>query len=222
MTEAFDAVLFDIDGTICEYDRPGTEILPFAFSEVGVEPFFTAREYLEQYPKFVTRGADVRSIREQIFVQFADERKQDPTIGKEIAEVYARERDHRNVSFLPGAFETISEITNSYSTGIVTNGSPEMQQTKLDSLEVRHLFEPVIYAGYDTPAKPDPTPFETALSDLGTEPEKTLYVGNSLDADVRGAKNAGVPVAWLSNGQENPNPVPDYRINTLNELLEIV
>lgn len=222
MTEAFDAVLFDIDGTICEYDRPGTELLPIAFSQAGVEPFFTADEYLELYPEFVTRGADVRSIREQIFMHFAAERKQNPAIGKEIAEVYARERDHAKVSFLPGAFEALSEITNSYSTGIVTNGSPEMQKTKLDSLEVRHLFDPVIYAGYDTPAKPDPTPFETALSDLGTESEKTLYVGNSLDADVRGAKNAGVPVAWLSNGQANPNPVPDYRLNSLDELLEIV
>ena len=66
MTEAFDAVLFDIDGTICEYDRPGTELLPIAFSQAGVEPFFTADEYLELYPEFVTRGADVRSIREQI------------------------------------------------------------------------------------------------------------------------------------------------------------
>lgn len=222
MSGAFDAVLFDIDGTLCEYDRTGSEILPIAFAEVGVDPFFTVTEYLESYPRFVNQGDGVATIRERIFAHFADERGYDPAVGRQVADVYARERDHSNVSLLPGATEVIDSVTGTYPTGIVTNGSPEMQRTKLGSLGVGDVFDPIVFAGYDTPAKPDPRPFRRALSVLGTDPEETLYVGNSLDADVRGARRAGLPVAWLSDGQPDPEPVPEYTIETLHDLFEFL
>jgi putative hydrolase of the HAD superfamily len=218
----FDAVLFDVDGTICEYDRPGSEILPTAFEEAGVEPFFTTAEYLDAYPEFVSEGEGVRSIREAVFTRFAKERGHDPSVGREIARIYARERDHADVSFLPEAAEVIREVTESHATGIVTNGSPAMQRTKLQSLGVDDLFDPVVFAGYDTAPKPAPEPFERALSTLRTPPERTLYVGNSLDSDVRGARSAGVPVAWLSNGVADPDPEPDYTLDSLGGLRRIV
>ena len=218
----FDAVLFDVDGTICEYDRPGSDILPVAFAEVGVEPFFTTAEYLDAYPDFVSEGEGVRSIREAVFTSLAEERGHDPAVGREIARIYARERDHTNVSFLPGAADLLPTVTESYASGIVTNGSPAMQRQKLQSLGIEELFEPIVFAGYDTAPKPDPEPFERALSGLGTTPEKTLYVGNSVDSDVRGARRAGLPVAWLSNGVPDPDPQPDYTLDTLADLRRIV
>lgn len=218
----FDAVLFDVDGTICEYNRPGSEILPVAFAEVGVEPFFTTAEYLDAYPEFVSEGKGVRSIREAVFRNFAAERGHDPSVGREVARIYARERDHANVSFLPGAADLLPTVTESHATGIVTNGSPAMQREKLRSLEVEGLFEPIVFAGYDTAPKPEPEPFERALSALETSSERTLYVGNSLDSDVRGARRAGLPVAWLSNGVSDPDPEPDYTLDTLADLHPIV
>lgn len=218
----FDAVLFDVDGTICEYDRPGSELLPLAFGEVGVDPFFTTREYLDAYPDFVTEERGVRSIREEIFAQFAEERGYDQSVGCEVARIYARERDHANVSFLPGGDDVVREIAGEYPAGIVTNGSPAMQRTKLDALGIGDLFDPIVFAGYDAPAKPSPEPFERALSALDARPERTLYVGNSLDSDVRGARRAGLPVAWLSDGTAEPDPDPDFTLDSLDGLREIV
>lgn len=218
----FDAILFDVDGTICEYDRPGSEILPIAFAEVGVEPFFTTAEYLDAYPEFVSRGEGVRAIREAIFAWFARERGHDPSVGREVARIYARERDHENVSFLPEAADVLPEVTGSYATGIVTNGPPEMQRTKLQSLGVDGFFDPIVFAGYDTAPKPDPEPFERAVSALGTSPKRTLYVGNSLDADVKGARRAGLPVAWLSDGTANPEPEPEYTLDSFGRLRQVV
>lgn len=45
-------------------------------------------------------------------------------------------------------------------------------------------------------AKPDPRIFEPAVAELGREPGRTLYVGDTVHADVRGAA-AGLPVVQL-------------------------
>jgi putative hydrolase of the HAD superfamily len=46
-------------------------------------------------------------------------------------------------------------------------------------------------------AKPDPAIFRPALEALGTPPARTLYVGDTVHADVHGAVAAGMPVVQL-------------------------
>lgn len=46
-------------------------------------------------------------------------------------------------------------------------------------------------------AKPDPRIFTPALEALGVEPHRALYVGDTVHADVFGARAAGMPVIHL-------------------------
>ena len=46
-------------------------------------------------------------------------------------------------------------------------------------------------------AKPDPAIFSPALDVLGTDPARTLYIGDTVHADVLGAGRAGMPVVQL-------------------------
>ena len=46
-------------------------------------------------------------------------------------------------------------------------------------------------------AKPDPRIFAPALEALATEPARTLYVGDTVHADVHGAQRAGMAVVQL-------------------------
>ncbi len=46
-------------------------------------------------------------------------------------------------------------------------------------------------------SKPDPRIFEPALTALGTDPARTLYVGDTVHADVKGSRAAGMPVCHL-------------------------
>jgi hypothetical protein len=42
---AVDAVLFDLDHTICVYERSADDVLSVAFDEAGVQAFFSGEEY---------------------------------------------------------------------------------------------------------------------------------------------------------------------------------
>jgi putative hydrolase of the HAD superfamily len=55
----------------------------------------------------------------------------------------------------------------------------------------------VVDSGVVGVAKPDPAIFRPALEALGTDPARTLYIGDTVHADVRGAQAAGMRVVQL-------------------------
>lgn len=69
--------------------------------------------------------------------------------------------------------------------------------------------------------KPHRLMFERALEQLGLEPHEVLHVGDSDVDDVKGAKEAGLKVAWVNRDgrRRRPNlPAPDYEIRDLRQL----
>jgi 2-haloalkanoic acid dehalogenase type II len=69
--------------------------------------------------------------------------------------------------------------------------------------------------------KPNPLIFQRALEQLGLPPHEVLHVGDSELDDVRGAKAAGLRVAWINrtNRPRRPDvPAPDFEIRDLTEL----
>jgi putative hydrolase of the HAD superfamily len=218
-----EAVLFDVDDTLCRYRRPGAELLPLAFERVGVEPFFDVEDYHERYPEFVAGTDDVVSLREACFAALAAERGREPEVGRQIARTYAAERDHRNVRPLPGALEAAERLAADHRLGVVTNGAPSMQRDKLDGLGLGDAFETVVYAGYEAAPKPDPEPFRLALDALSVDPERAVHVGNSLGSDVAGGHAAGVRTAWLADAtgpRAIPDPEPTYTLASLADLYD--
>lgn len=221
MRSSVDAVLFDIDGTLCTYRRGSGDILPLAFDSVGIDPFFTAEEYADRYREFTDESDGIRDLRERCFATFADERGYHPDVGRAVARAFAAERDHTNVEYCPGARETLSVLDGDVALAAVTNGAPEMQAAKLDGLGLGEFFETVVYAGYDAPAKPAPEPFHLALDALGVAPDRTLHVGDSLESDIAGGHRAGVRTAWVHGENDSPtepDPTPDYTFSTVEEL----
>ncbi len=217
--EPVEAVLFDIDGTICEYERTTADLLPVAFERAGVEPFFSHQEYVDRYEAYLDESDDVDDHREMCFADIAREKGHDPELAIAVARAYADERDHSRVEWIDGARELLDRLENEYRLAAVTNGGPDMQSTKLDALGV-DCFETVVHAGYDEPSKPNPEPFRAALSVVETTADRAIYVGNSLRADVAGAHNTGLRAAWLADSETTePTPTPEFILDKPSDLL---
>jgi 2-haloalkanoic acid dehalogenase type II len=73
--------------------------------------------------------------------------------------------------------------------------------------------------------KPHPLVFHRALEQLSLQPHEVLHVGDSEVDDVKGAKAAGLRVAWLNRTGRSRRPdvpPPDFEIRDLTELPTIL
>lgn len=218
MTDDVDAVLFDLDDTLCVYQRSPDEVLSAAFETLDVAPFFDGADYVARFDEFLHAGDDIHAIREACFASFAEDEGHDPTVGHDLAAAYAAERDQAAVEFIPGAERALDALADTYRLGMVTNGDPGMQSQKLDGLGLADRFEVVVHAGVDAPYKPDPEPFHLALEALDATPERAVHVGNSLGSDVAGAHAAGLQSVWLATDETDPDPEPHYVAESMHDV----
>jgi len=75
----------------------------------------------------------------------------------------------------------------------------------LERTRLRDLLDGVATSAEVGASKPAPLLFEEALALAGVGPSDALHVGDSLSADVEGARNAGIEAVWLNRSDE---PVP--------------
>ncbi|WP_226007328.1 HAD family hydrolase [Natrinema salinisoli] len=219
---AFDAVLFDLDGTLCHPDRDTEALYAAAFERAGVEPFgdppslWAALEGPpdhDDWPGYIGAG----------FARLAAQYGRTDVDPIALAEALEAGVDDTAVSLAAGAARALDSAADLGPVGLVTNGPETRQRAKLEALDVAHRFDAVVYAADLPRKKPHAAPFERALTDLDTSPERALYVGNSPKYDVAGAQNAGLPVAWLRGPDGDPGPYdPEYVIDSLADLPDIL
>lgn len=222
MGESVSTVLFDLDETLCYQPRSARDRLAAAFERAGVEPFFTAAEYHDLVDEIGGTESDI-TRRERCFVRLATERDVDEALGRRVADAYEALTDYTAVELVPGAETVLDRLGADYRLGLVTNGGPDTQSVKIDALGIRDRFETIVLAGYETPAKPDPTPIERALADMDVTSGAAVYVGNSPAADVAGARAAGVPAIWIPDAEGRTLDgvgEPAYTLDSIEGLLD--
>lgn len=72
--------------------------------------------------------------------------------------------------------------------------------------------------------KPHPKGYQMAMDAMGTKPEETLHVGDSLKYDIRGAKNLGMMTAWIKRfwKKKSSDIQPDYIFNNFYPFMDIL
>jgi putative hydrolase of the HAD superfamily len=87
---------------------------------------------------------------------------------------------------------------------VVTNGTVQQQERKLRHTGLdREVAGWVISAGAGT-RKPDPEIFRLAAAQAGQPLRGAWMIGDSAEADIGGARNAGLPGIWLHRGRPWP------------------
>ncbi|MCE9590701.1 MAG: HAD family hydrolase [Planctomycetes bacterium] len=103
----------------------------------------------------------------------------------------------------PGTRETLADLRRrGYRMAIVSNTFVPgfVIDRHLGELGLLEFFPQRVYScdvGY---RKPDRRIFHEALGRVGVRPDEAVFVGDLLDADVEGARRAGMRAVWKRNG----------------------
>jgi putative hydrolase of the HAD superfamily len=111
--------------------------------------------------------------------------------------------------------------------GVLTNGVPAIQRRKVAALGLADLVDAIVFATEcgDGTGKPDRAPFDTVLDRLGTSPARSVFVGDDLEADIAGARGAGMRTIHVAprarRSGRRAGIRPDAQVTTLRSVPRI-
>lgn len=236
----FEVVLFDLGGTLLHFEGSWPELMQAANQELlnylreqGLElndRFFLDefRARLEDY--YVQREAEfieytTGQILQTLLVEMGHADVTPELLRPALKRLYAVSQAQWKVE--NDAISTLETLrSEGYRMGVVSNaGDDEDVQTLVDNAGFRPYLDLVLSSAACGVRKPNPRIFQIALQGFGLAPDKAVMVGDTLGADILGAKNAGLTSIWITRRANTPanrdhedTIQPDASIATLAEL----
>ena len=209
-------LLFDLDDTLCDYAAARGLRLRRAFAPaLDHVPDLDLDRVIEDSLALHPHGTD----------HFADLLLQhgvtDPAVAAAAADWYRANR-FLGLALFDDAVATLQALRNPLSgderrIGLVTNGPAEVQRAKIALLEVEPLVDFVLVSEEFGAWKPDPAIFAEALRLGGARADEAVFVGDSAEHDIAGARAAGIRTIWVNRTQRpwaGDDP-PDYEASDL-------
>ena len=133
-----------------------------------------------------------------------------------IAEDYLRFLPDNNHLF-DGTIEVLEYLNQRYTLHIITNGFAEVQYKKISNSKIESYFRTVTNSEMAGVKKPNPLIFDFALDLAKAKKESSIMIGDSLDADVQGALDAGLDAIFFNESKIQV----EQHIKQINHLLEL-
>ncbi len=144
----------------------------------------------------------------------------DASLAEELSALFPRETLRRCLPF-PEVEAELHDLKRRYRLGLLTNGAPDLQRSKIEGAHLPDVFDAVLISGEVGVGKPEPRVFEVAVAALGASVIETVMVGDNPSRDILGARRAGMRSVWINrDGQRLPEgaAVADAEIASLVEL----
>ncbi|EAS64507.1 HAD family hydrolase [Photobacterium angustum] len=235
------AIFLDMDETLCATslaDKHAANELKLYVSDLY--PQLNADMFLERYiagvykklndelPELVPLLTDELFFRQNLIVVLFKEQGIELPFDAAVA-VQACFDQSRMASFdfFPKMKETLVALRKSYQLVVITNGPVFSQHPKLAATEMQQYVDHIIVGGEEPEEKPALSIFEKALNLVNCKPEEVIHMGDSLAADIAGAKNAGIKSIWVDTQKDSDHQQlamiePDYIVSNPVDIQTIV
>lgn len=205
-------VFFDLDHTLWDFDKNSSLTFSkiFELNEINVhlEDFIQVYEpiNLEYWRLYRNEQIDKSGLRygrlNDAFT--ALEMKVERELINKLSEDYITHLSTFNHLF-DNAISVLDYLNNNYNLHIITNGFKEVQHGKLQKSGIAKYFETVTNSEAVGVKKPNPKIFNHALGIANTDIEKSVMIGDNLEADVLGALNMGLDAIFFNFRNEIAN-----------------
>lgn len=218
------AVLFDLDGTLFDYDGSVSCALASWLPSLGVEPraevlklwrHLAATHYPDAYSGAITwreyRRRRLTAFLTTLHLPYAESQL------PEIFDSYLQSFESCYRAFPDAACALGRARAAGFAIGILTNGSTVRQSAKLRATGLLELCDLVCTSQELGVAKPHPMAYLLASARLGVALEEILMVGDNYDFDVAAPRQLGMAAVHLDRTCADPT-AGSHRIATLDAL----
>ncbi|MGY4025781.1 pyrimidine 5'-nucleotidase [Aeromonas rivuli] len=220
-TPHYDWVLFDLDETLLDF--PVGKALEQTLQLHGIVANETRMsEYRELnhrlWGQYNSGEIDAQHLQQTRFSPFVPE-GMDPLMMNDtfLQQIIALSQP------LDGVLETLLQLKERVSMGIITNGFSLPQRGRLAKLGWHDWFAPLIISDEVRVTKPAAAIFEQSLALMGRpDPARVLMVGDNPKTDIAGAAAMGLATCWYNPQGQAGDCAPTHEIRHFTHLAEIV
>ena len=212
-----DNTLWDVWPVIARAERAVYDWLsenhPCVASRYSIEELRAARISLARAEPSLAH--DVTALRVESLARIAREVGAPETLGHDAFEVFYAVRNA--VTLYDDVLPALSRLGRHFRLASFSNGNADLRRIGL-----AQYFELSLTAGDTGVAKPDARAFAAVLARLGSRAEEVVYIGDDPQADVVGARDAGLRTVWVNRGVMSwplTLPAADLEVSDLKELV---
>jgi len=205
------AVLFDLDGTL--HDRPTSlrRFIAAQYHRIAELRVIPLDQWIEHFVVVDNRGLVWKDIVYQTLLQRFGINYPWQALLHDYEINFAA-----SAQLYSGAIELLCELrARQIAIGMITNGRTEFQQSVIRALGFEQLFDVILISQAEGVAKPTPEIFQRALTRLDVTAAETVFVGDSLEADMAGAKQLGMHTIWKSTELVCPLGCSDHILDDM-------
>lgn len=223
-------IFFDLDHTIWDFDRNAEETLMELYTTYKLENLglHSVTEFIATYTEnnhklwaeYHVGKITKETLRSERFSKTFIQLGIHPAhIPSQFEDDYVRLTPIRKNLF-PGSEKVLTYLQKKYTLHIISNGFKESTLTKMHHSGLNPYFSNVIISEDVGVNKPDKAIFEYALNKAKATKEESIMIGDSLEADIRGAQGYGMKAIYFNPlNKEKPEDIA-WQITHLEELLE--
>jgi len=225
-------IFFDLDHTLWDFDRNAQETLTelyesYSLKDLGIlcaDTFIDVytRNNHELWASYHIGKISKEELRQTRFKKtFLDLGLAPEIIPLAFEDDYVRICPTKTNLF-PEAHETLQYLAARYPLHLISNGFKESTELKVELTGLARYFQTIVISEVVGVNKPDKAIFEFALGSAGAKKEESLMIGDSIEADIRGAIGYGMDAIYFNpEGKDVPSDVL-RQITHLRELKDIL
>jgi putative hydrolase of the HAD superfamily len=231
-TKQYQHIFFDLDHTLWDFEKNAAETIYALYDTFALHQFgkFTSTDFYKKY-SYINQRMWRQFHEGKITQQQLRTGRFEKTLTKlglapeqvppGLHEAFTTICPTKTAVF-PYTHETLAYLKSKYVLHIITNGFKEVQAVKLQASNLKQYFAEVITSECVSCSKPDKKIFQHALERAGVKAQNCLMVGDSLEADILGAHNAGIDQVFFNPEKKRHSIRATHEINCLSQLMDIL
>lgn len=201
----FNAVIFDLDDTLYNWNECDKEALKKVIEFIGYEgDFYKVYSEITKRYKLETGNTAASHNRFNYFKWIKEYLKADFSLIK-VNDLFW-ETFYSKMELVEGVLDFLNFLKNNkIKIGLLTDFQTEYQYRKLEKLGILEYFDVIVTSEEVGIEKPSTKGFRYCLSRLGETPDKVIMIGDSMERDIKGAMDTGIYPILFSNSSWHQN-----------------